>query len=208
MENSPKNSKENLLVYSFIDPLVFFKEKITDAKNKMNIKVPENVEYYLVQLLCQFISNAEIREDCLALILKKALESELQERIVLYKKIADIALYYSGFFQDSFVRKTYDVKYYTQMGENAFYELSVLMKKNSTPQKTWSVIYSEMAKNFLVSVDILLYISEKSFEHTRENERSLLSIYDAWVQTESKKLFLDLSAKGILPVKADRKKIQ
>jgi tRNA(Ile)-lysidine synthase len=64
----------------------------------------------------------------LALILKKALESPPAERVALYKKIADTSLYFSGFFQEYFNKKSFDIKYYVTMGESAYQELAHLLK--------------------------------------------------------------------------------
>lgn len=200
--------KEQTFWDSDITPLQFFHEKIIEAQEKQHLKLSENVEFYLVNLLCDYIryNDASSTDNCLALTLKKALESSYGEKICLYKKLADTALYFSGFFQEYFNNKSFDIKYYVNMGESAYGELSSLMQGNSSYNKTMSQIYKEMSQSFLASVDILLHVSEQTYQ--QDNVRNTLSIYDAWLNTASEKLHKELMKRGITPVKTSTKKVQ
>jgi len=171
--------KEGPLWTSDVTPTQFFHEKVVEAQEKQHLKLSENVEFYLVNLLCDYVQSksSNTTDDCLALTLKKALESSYGEKICLYKKLADNALYFSGFFQEYFNNKSFDIRYYVTMGESAYGELSSLMRGKATYNNTMSQIYKEMSKSFLQAVDILLHISEQTTH--QENERSILSIYDA-----------------------------
>lgn len=191
-----------------VNPTQFFHEMVVEAQERQRLKLTENVEFYIVNLLCGYLrtSDSEETEDCLALILKKALESSYVEKIALYKKLADTALYFSGFFQEYFNRKSFDIKYYVTMGESAYNELSNLLKGKNTYQATMSNIYSEMSKSFTTAVDILLDISEQT--SNQSNERSILSIYDAWLNTESPKLEKELYSRGVNPIKVSTRKVQ
>lgn len=205
MENIP-NEKSPLIWTTEVNPQHFFREKVLEAQKKQNVKLTENVEFYIVNLLCEYVRSAEIIDsyDCLAFILKKALESPFQERVVLYKKLADTALYFSGYFQEYFTNKMFDIKYYISMGESAYGELSCLMRRKSTYSLTMSQIYKEMSIHFLHAVDVLLYISEQT--HQSKSKRSTLSIYDAWMNTDSPHLEKELFERGINPVKINNKK--
>jgi hypothetical protein len=191
-----------------VNPTQFFHEMVVEAQERQRLKLTENVEFYIVNLLCGYLrtSDSEETEDCLALILKKALESSYVEKIALYKKLADTALYFSGFFQEYFNRKSFDIKYYVTMGESAYNELSSLLKGKNTYQATMSNIYYEMSQNFTIAVDILLDISEQT--SNQGNERSILSIYDAWLNTESPKLEKELYSRGVNPIKVSTRKVQ
>lgn len=175
-----------------INPTRYFHEKVVEAQERQQLKLTENVEFYIVNLLCEYVRIAESddTEECLALILKKALESSFIEKVALYKKLADTALYFSGFFQEYFNRKSFDIKYYVTMGESAYSQLSYLLKGKNTYHATMSKIYQEMSSSFSNAVDILLDISEQTTHN--ENARSILSIYDAWLNTESTKLEKEL----------------
>ena len=125
------------------NPLQFFHEKVIESQAKQHLKLSENVEFYIVQLLCDHVrtNNTTTSEDCLALILKKALESSYAEKVTLYKKLADDALYFSGFFQEYFNNKSFNIRYYVDMGESAYGELSSLMRGKSSYNSTMSQIY-------------------------------------------------------------------
>jgi hypothetical protein len=145
-------------------------------------------------------------DECLALILKKALESPRGEQIFLYKKLADTALYFSGFFQEYFNRKCFDIKYYVTMGEGAYEQLAHLMKKRTASEAAMSEIYGEMASSFGTAVDIITDVSESTAGF--ESHRSTLSLYDAWLSTSSKKLARDLNKRGVNPVRVSKKAVQ
>ncbi|MGY3803811.1 hypothetical protein ACWNT8_07115 [Pigmentibacter ruber] len=198
---------QNALWMTGLNPTQFFHEMVVEAQERQGLKLTENVEFYIVNLLCAHVRSTESddTEDCLALILKKALESPHNEKIALYKKLADTALYFSGFFQEYFNRKSFNIKYYVNMGESAYNELSNLLKGKTTYQETMSKIYYEMSCSFNIAVDILLDISEQTTQSGQE--RSLLSIYDAWLNTNSAKLEKELFLRGVTPIKVSTRKV-
>lgn len=183
----------------------FFHEKVVEAQQRQNVKLSENVEFYIVNLLCEFVNlNDTGEDDCLALILKKALESPTGEQIMLYKRLGDTALYFSGFFQEYFNRKCFNVSYYINMGESAYSQLSHLMRRKQTTNV--ATMYAEMSKEFSRAVDILLDVSEHTAN--QDETRNTLSIYDAWLHTASEKLEKDLRKRGILPIRPKNKLMQ
>ncbi|WP_338637025.1 hypothetical protein [Spirobacillus cienkowskii] len=198
----------NVLWMTEVNPTQFFREMVVEAQERQKLKLSENVEYYIVNLLCGYLraTETEDSDNCLALILKKALESPPAERVALYKKIADTSLYFSGFFQEYFNKKSFDIKYYVTMGESAYQELAHLLKGKNSYQMTMSAIYQEMSESFLHAVDILLDVSEQTSQQNQE--RSILSIYDAWLNTNSAKLEKELFSRGVRPVKIPTRKVQ
>lgn len=181
---------------------------MVEAQSRQGVQLTENVEFYIVNLLCEYlrVDESGLNDECLALILKRALESPRGEQIFLYKKLADTALYFSGFFQEYFNRKCFDIKYYVMMGEGAYEQLASLMKKRSSPEAALGEIYEEMASSFGTAVDIITDVSENTTG--LENTRSTLSIYDAWLSTSSKKLAKDLNKRGINPIMVSKKAVQ
>lgn len=198
----------NVLWMTEVNPTQFFREMVVEAQERQKLKLSENVEYYIVNLLCGYLraTETEDSDNCLALILKKALESPPAERVALYKKIADTSLYFSGFFQEYFNKKSFDIKYYVTMGESAYQELAHLLKGKNSYKMTMSAIYQEMSESFLHAVDILLDVSEQTSQQNQE--RSILSIYDAWLNTNSAKLEKELFSRGVRPVKIPTRKVQ
>lgn len=205
MSNSSNGNSGVQLWTSDVTAAGFFHEKVVEAQERQKLKLSENVEFYVVNLLCEFVTNSSSSDDdCLALILKRALESSPGEQITLFKRLGDTALYFSGFFQEYFNRKCFDVGYYVTMGESAYGQLASLMRKKSTA--TLSEVYAEMSQQFTAAVDVLLDVSEHTAHAT--NPRTTLSIYDAWLHTASEKLQRDLRKRGIYPVKSSKKMIQ
>lgn len=191
-----------------INPAQFFHQKIVEAQERQGVKLPEHVEFYVVTLLCDYLradpQASDSEGDCLALILKRALESPRGERVMLYKRLGDTALYFSGFFQESFNTKCFDVGYYMMMGENAYGELSSLMRRKNSYESTMSEIYRDVSKNFGKAVDVLMDVSERT-QGGGSPERSTLSVYDAWLSSASDKLEGELLKRGIHPVKVSKK---
>jgi hypothetical protein len=140
-----------------INPEQFFHNQIQRAIKKNDFLVPENVEFYLLKLLCEKIKAFSVDDDetCLALILKRALESPLEEKIVLYKKMGDHALYLSGFFKDFCEKGKISLSYYIQMGENAYKNLSYLTETKKTWNQALPKMYFDMSQHFKASMTIL-----------------------------------------------------
>jgi hypothetical protein len=198
----------------------FFKERLAEAQSKSGVKLSENVEFYLVNLLVDYIrvrekpstleenaaqnSENEDFSDCLALMLKKALESPTPEQVNIYKQMADTALYFSGFFQEYFFSKSFDVGYYVSMGTQAYGTLASLMKNQGKPAKSLVSLYSDMSKEFLPAVDVLTFVSGKSSYD--KNKRSTLEVYDAWLGTASKTLEKELYSRGIIPTRVSKRR--
>ncbi|MFZ9520942.1 MAG: hypothetical protein ACO3A4_10735 [Silvanigrellaceae bacterium] len=191
-----------------LSPQAFFHEKVQEAQSRQGIMLSENVEFYIVNLLCDYVrvDEGKLTDECLALMLKKALESPSGEQIFLYKKLADTALYFSGFFQEYFNNKCFDISYYVMMGEGAYGQLSSLMRKRTASEAAMSEIYGEMASSFGTAVDIITDVSEST--SGLESQRSTLSLYDAWLSTTSRKLAKDLNKRGINPVRVSKKAVQ
>ena len=182
-------------------PQAFFYEKVHDAQLRQKKKLNENVEHYVVNLLCEFVQSPQNQDDadCLALILKKALESPRGEQLLLFKRLGDTALYFSGFFQDYFNNKLFGIRYYMSMGENAYSQLADMMQKRHQLAQT----YQDLSHAFCDAVDVLTDVSEQTQATSRQ--RDLLSLYSAWLDTASDKLENDIRKRGIIPIKVSKK---
>jgi hypothetical protein len=193
------------------NPTHFFRERVVEAQARQHRKLPDNVEFYLVTLLCDFVKTRDDTapdSDCLALVLKRALEGSYGEKIALFKHIGDTALYVSGFFRDSFNRKAYDMNYYAMMGGGAYSQLAALMRANSTFGRTMGTIYAELAEHFSPAVEVLMDVSDQTTGVADNHPFNALNVYSQWVSTESEKLGRDLLREGIIPVPMKRRHLQ
>lgn len=187
----------------------FFRERIREAVGRQNLKIPECVEFYLVNLLQECVTTGRVygeaspgfKEEPLAFLLCRALQAEEIERIQLLKRLGDFSLYISGFFPASFNRQLVDTSYYIQMGESAYGNLSTLVNRRAAAAE----IFGELAERFAAYVDILNEVSEKS---QIERNSDLLRLYETWLKTGSERARQLLSDKGILPLGVSTKVIQ
>ena len=112
-----------------VKPQEFFRDKVSSAAENQKVNMDEELEFYLVNLLCDFIEPGKLEtvtgkldalDTPLAIMLKNALEAPPNQRMRIYKYLGDSSLYVAGFFQDYFKRKCFDVGYYISIGSTAF----------------------------------------------------------------------------------------
>jgi hypothetical protein len=182
-------------------PQDYFRELITEALNKQKISTQPEVEFYLVNLLNEFMlterlytksPDGGVRDEALAILLKKALEQpQLQAQSAQLRHIGDVSLYVAGFFQDSLNRKLVDVDYYIDIGGAAYQQVAV-----RTEEEVLKVLYQELSQKFREWVEVLAEVSDKTAQKT---ERDILRMYELWVRTRSERAAKALQEAGILP---------
>lgn len=192
MDKSPNT------IHVFSQPLEFFRHLVTTAIENQKVEVTQDIEYYLVSLLTQYMEIEKMRrsaQDPLAIQLQKALISGTHERIQLLKELGDFSLYISGFFSDSLNRKLIDIDYYMAMGGVAYNNLSHTVSAMSVLQTT----FKDLAQRFGTFVDILAEVSDSAFVHTH---RDVLRLYEKWLKTKSERLAELLKKEGLFPLDA------
>lgn len=183
------------------DPVAFFHQRVVDAQERTRVELSEDIEFYLVNLLKEFVyGDPGCGNEALALVLARAMESGYGEKVLLFKRLGDTALFFSGFLQEYFARKSFDIGYYIAMGEHAYGHLADLMHRKGTYEKTMSGVYRGLSGNFLQAVEVLLDVSEHTTGQKMEM-RSTLSLYESWLSTASESLERELRSRGIAPVR-------
>jgi hypothetical protein len=173
----------------------FFKELVESAMARQHVHAADLTEYYLVNLLCQYVRLDAPRDQAehsqpLALRLARAFESGgLQQRARL-RSIGDFSLFMSGFFSDSFARRAVDVDYYKSMGEYAYGSLS------RCDDDAFSEVFGELSRKFVGFMDVLSDISERT---TLGSTTDVLRLYEKWLRTGSERDGQRLLERGILP---------
>ncbi len=194
------------------NPEEFFRTQLHLASRSIKFDLDEHVEFYLVKVLCDFIDPARLNSKTadidvlntpVALMFKQALESPLTERLKILKGMGDTSLYVSGYFQDYFNRKSFDLNYYIQMGQTAYAHLAEISQERAQ-QETLAQTYEMLASQFGEFVEILAIVADGSASNTNHN--NLLAIYDRWNQTGSERLRLVLKDHGIEAIPVSRKK--
>jgi hypothetical protein len=175
-------------------PAEYFKDLVESALARQHIHAADLTEYYLVNLLCQYIrldaSNLGDDGEPLAVRLARALQSGGLEQRARLRSLGDFSLFMSGFFSDSFRRKLIDIDYYVSMGEYAYASLG------RREEDAFSEVFAELANKFVGFTDVLADISERT---TLASHSDVLRLYEKWLRSGSERDGQRLVDRGILP---------
>jgi hypothetical protein len=176
-------------------PAEYFKDLVESALARQHLRANELTAYYLVDLLCGFLRPDRRRsfgdEDSpLALRLVRALESAGIEQRVRLRSLGDFSLFMSGFFSDSFRRRSIDIDYYVSMGEYAYGSLS------RSDDETFVDVFAELSDKFVAFTDVLSEVSERT---GLTSHSDVLRLYEKWLRTRSPRDGQRLVDRGIIP---------
>ena len=176
-------------------PAEYFKDLVTASLARHHVRAADLTEYYLVNLLCQYIrldAGAAVGDvnEPLAVRLARALQSGGSEQRARLRSLGDFSLFMTGFFSDSFRRRLVDVDYYVSMGEYAYSSLARL------DEDAFSEVFTELANKFVGFTDVLADISERT---ALASHTDVLRLYEKWLRTGSERDGQRLVERGILP---------
>jgi hypothetical protein len=190
-------------------PQAYFRELVSDAMTRQKVTVQPETEFYLVNLLNQFMISDRLyardasggaREEPLALMLKEALEAPAPTaQAALFRHVGDVSLYMAGFFQESLNRKLVDLDYYIEMGGAAYKSVAIRVEESKRD------LYRDLAAQFGRCVDILADVSDRTAQRSGQD---LLRIYEVWLQTRSGRAAKALQEAGIFPNEGVKKEWQ
>ena len=185
----------------------FFRTSIEDVTARQRVTIEPDAAHYVVNMLTLFSRSEELYEDDgehyglrpLALMLADAASAtSAEERNQLLRRIGDVALFVSGFFASSFVRRAVDIDYYIHMGGNAYGTLSDEVA-GTFRGNTFAPVFRELAQKFQMLVDVLNEISEGSAGHA-----DLVRTFEVWRKTGSKRAAALLQQQGVVPLRKPR----
>ncbi len=174
----------------------FFREMLAHAQDHQRIRVREETEHYLVNLLDAFLSTESLYDTApdgsksrepLTVLFARALGQPRDRKVRTLRNLGDTSLFVSGFFADSLSRSLVDVDYYVAMGGRA-YELLRAMLDDAR--------FAELSEKFERIVDLLSEVSERT---QVSSNRGLLRLYERYVRTGDGRLADLLIDKGVLP---------
>ena len=176
-------------------PVEYFKELVESALVRQHLQTGDLTEYYLVNLLCQYIrldsrGDAAEHTEPLAFRLARALESGGLEQRARLRNLGDFSLFMSGFFAESFRRRSIDVDYYKSMGEYAYGSLS------RSDDDGFAEVFAELARRFVGYMDVLADISERT---ALSNTADVMRLYEKWLRTGSARDGRRLIERGVIP---------
>jgi hypothetical protein len=174
-------------------PTEYFKEMVESALARQHIQAGDLTEYYLVNLLCQFVrldpSSTPDFGVPLAIRLARALQTGGSEQRIRLRNLGDFSLYTAGFFSDSLNRHHVDVDYYTSIGCYAYGSLS--RADDAFPE-----VFAELSRKFVSFTDVLADVSERT---ALTSNSDVLRIYEKWLRTGSMRDSQRLIERGIVP---------
>jgi hypothetical protein len=177
-------------------PAEYFKGLIEAALERQHRRASELTSYYLVDLLCRFmqpdrrIPFNDDPDQPLAFRLSRALESGGMEQRARLRNLGDFSLFTSGFYSDSFRRRSVDVDYYVSMGEYAYGSLS------RREEDAFGGVFAELARKFVWYTDILADVSERTGQ---ASSLDVLRLYERWLRTGSVRDGQRLAERGVTP---------
>lgn len=181
-------------------PMQFFREQLVKAMEHQKIYTSTFTEYYLVNLLTRCVHGETLPpaepgydETPLALLYVRALEASRRDRARLLREMGDMALFTSGFFAESLNGRTADLSYYRAIGGQAYGRLS----QEEVPFPFDRSVFSELAFRFTQFADLLSEVSETS---RLAGTRSVVLLYERWLETGSRRAAALLAEQGITPV--------
>jgi hypothetical protein len=179
-------------------PLEYFREQVAQAMERQKVETSAFTQHYLVDLLTRCLRTdarpapeSGFEEMPLALLYLRALEAAAHERARRLREMGDTALFVSGFFADSVLEKVGDLRYYRTLGGDAYARLG--------RERSWlgADVFSELAVRFHIFADVLAEVAESA---RLTSSRSVLDLYQRWVQTGSRRAARLLQEQGIAPV--------
>ncbi len=181
-------------------PQEYFRDLLSEALNRQQVAVNPDTEFYLVNLLSQFLSSDRLfthhegdsrDTEPLALMLAKAMDSPRETQIRTLRELGDVSLYMSGFFTDSLSRLPVDLNYYVQMGGSAYGKIAELCRGANL-----ATLYAELSEKFRAFVEVLSEIAEVT---AVASNAGVVRLYERWVQTGSVRLAKRLGEQGVMP---------
>lgn len=194
----------------FLTPAEHFSEAVKEACENRQIKTQPAVEVYLVQLLQFYLDSKNLHSasqvdsqekppETFAEMYLQALNSDMSKRKELMRLVADKSLYLTGFFGDSFQRKTVDIEYYADIGSAAYSNLHTWCREDGL-----SNVYKTFSKRFMDFVEVLNYISEKSLVQADQN---VLRLYERYLRTGSQLAREKLNELGVVTLPKEQLKL-
>ncbi len=198
-------SRHDLKLITGMNVREYFHEAIFSAMAHQHIESNDETVIYVVNLLTTFTRSENIYEETpdgtmikpLALIYSEAQEAPtIEKRNKTLQRLGDIALFISGFFASSLNRSLVGIDYFIAMGGNAYGSLANTTR-NAFHGNTISEVFAELSDRFLVFVDILSEVGDKT---ELSNNSDIMRLYETWLQTGSQYAGKRLQQLGIQTV--------
>ena len=191
-------SEENIFAVESV--FHYFYERVTDARELCGADLEQETEFYLVNLLSEFLRTARLLESGgrrvdetpLAIRLLDAQLGTPAEQYRELKHLADTTLYVLGWFAESLRRSTVDRAYYAGLGETAYHRLAEL--PHALRGSFEDPVFRELAEKFGEAAEIITEVREQALLRSGD----VLALYEQWLQTGSERIAARLREMGVV----------
>ena len=172
---------------AYRDVRSFFRERLLQALENLEMATAAATEQYLVDLLSTFAAADRIQElqTPFVELLTHAYAARGSERAFRLRGIGDSALFVSGYLADSMGKRGITVTYCTTVGRRAYMEASNALGGPALP---------DLAQRFSAFVRVLDEVREQTSHRT---DGELVRLYERWLSSDSPELFRRLSRCGV-----------
>lgn len=189
----------------------FFHEQVGSAADRSSSEFSEEGIFYLTNLLVERsrLSGLEQPQTLVELGLKAA-HGTRHESIQAYRQLGDLALYMTGFFRQSLVRRNVGVNYYLDMGAMAYHRLSRILAApegqviGESGHKSLDAIFEELAHRYTVCSEVLRDVKAcLRAQCSDQSDQALLALYEEWLKTGSPHVARRLNELGFMTVESE-----
>jgi hypothetical protein len=197
-----------------VTPREYFQERVLAARHSLKVDLPDDVEFYVVNLLASFVAiqapaealggggqEGAFFDKPLAFMLRDASEAPDVQKPGLYRALGDTSLYITGFFQDFFNRKTFAIDYYIALGRTG-YEQAAKCLPSHRGESAGKDTLQALANDFVKVVDVLAEVAEQG---KGSGPVDILNVYDRWTRSHSERLRKILADQGIIAIETPYK---
>ncbi len=133
-----------------------------------------------------------VRLPVLVDLLHQANEADVYRRISILRRLGDTSLMMSGYFPEALSRRSVDLRYYQEMGGEAYSRLNDLSNRES--------VYRELSDDFCLFVDMIQRVSvEIKTQYSKPEE--LLQMY---ASSRHPGILKKLQESGIYPLESKK----
>ncbi|MGB5705737.1 MAG: hypothetical protein WBM41_02830 [Arenicellales bacterium] len=167
----------------------YFYQSLNKVCERRSTDASDSSLAYIVNLLDQYVRVDQLFEwnqdtgyglQPLALMYGEAVNArDEQHRISALRRLGDIALFISGLFVTSLVRKPVDVNYYIKMGGGAYGWLSESLQRQSRSSLNPEV-FRELSQQFGEFVGVLDEFADTS---SLRSDKDMLKLYEDWLSS-------------------------
>lgn len=182
----------------------FFHEALEHAARRVGYVPDEASSRYVSGLLVDFARPDELAREVLdrplTLTLQEAMELTGHERFERLRTLGDSVLYISGFFSENLERRGVELSYVSALGARAYDNAGAMLRLGAS-ESTALDVFATLSRDFAKFTELLRGVSETVLVSSACSNRSLVDMYERWLETGSRALAEALTSRGLVPVR-------